>query len=90
MAVPTAERDERAVEAIVPGAVFIHVPQTVLVPADRGSAEDDGQQRQSQRDEGHVVVARRREHPHPEYEPREAVLPSRCFSSVETSTNGRR
>ncbi len=34
VAVPTAERDERAVEAVVPGAVFIHVPQTVLVPAD--------------------------------------------------------
>lgn len=34
MAVPAAERDERAVEAVVPGAVFIHVPQTVLIPAD--------------------------------------------------------
>ena len=34
MAVPTAERDERAVEAVVPGAIFIHVPQTVLVPTD--------------------------------------------------------
>lgn len=63
MAVPTAERDERAVEAVVPGAVFIHVPQTVLVPTDVRSAEDDGEQRQSQRDERHV--ARRRDHPHP-------------------------
>lgn len=34
VAVPTAERDERAVEAIVPGAIFINVPQTVLVPTD--------------------------------------------------------
>lgn len=34
VAVPTAERDERAVEAVVPGAVFIHVPQTVFVPTD--------------------------------------------------------
>lgn len=34
MAVPTAKRDERAVEAVVPGSVFIHVPQTVLIPTD--------------------------------------------------------
>lgn len=34
MAVPTAECDERAVEAIVPGTVFIHIPQTVLIPTD--------------------------------------------------------
>lgn len=34
VAVPTAERDERAVEAVVPGAIFIHIPQTLLVPTD--------------------------------------------------------
>lgn len=34
VAVPAAESDERAVEAVVPGAIFIHIPQTVLVPAD--------------------------------------------------------
>lgn len=34
VAVPTAERDERAVKAIVPGAIFVHVPQTILVPTD--------------------------------------------------------
>jgi len=34
VAVPAAERDERAVEAVVPGAVFIHVPQAVLVRTD--------------------------------------------------------
>lgn len=32
VAVPAAERNERAVEAVMPGAVFVHVPQTVLVP----------------------------------------------------------
>jgi len=34
VAVPAAKCDERAVEAVVPGAVFIHIPQTVLVPTD--------------------------------------------------------
>lgn len=34
MAVPAAERDEGAVKAVVPGAIFIHVPQAVLVPTD--------------------------------------------------------
>lgn len=34
VAVPAAERDERAVEAVMPGAIFVHVPQTVLVPTD--------------------------------------------------------
>lgn len=34
VAVPAAERDERAVEAVVPGAVLIHVPQTVLICTD--------------------------------------------------------
>lgn len=62
MAVPTAESDERAVEAIVPGAVFIHVPQAVLISTDLRSAEDDGKQRQSQCDKGHVAC--RRAHPH--------------------------
>lgn len=33
VAVPAAEGDEGAVEAVVPGAVFVHVPQAVLVPA---------------------------------------------------------
>lgn len=31
MAVPAAERDEGAVEAIVPRPVLIHVPQAVLI-----------------------------------------------------------
>lgn len=34
VAVPAAERDEGAVIAVVPGAIFVHVPQTVLVPTD--------------------------------------------------------
>lgn len=34
MAVPAAERDEGAVKAVVPGAIFVYVPQAVLVPAD--------------------------------------------------------
>lgn len=34
VAVPTAEGDERAVKAVVPGAVFVQVPQTVLIPTD--------------------------------------------------------
>lgn len=34
VAVPTAERDERAVEAVMPGAIFVHVPQAILVPTD--------------------------------------------------------
>lgn len=34
MAVATAGWEERTVEAIVPGAIFIHIPQTVLVPTD--------------------------------------------------------
>ncbi len=29
--VPTAEGYERAVKAIVPGAIFVHVPQAVLI-----------------------------------------------------------
>lgn len=32
LTVAAAERDERAVKAVVPGAVFVHVPQTILVP----------------------------------------------------------
>ncbi len=29
--VPTAKSYERAVKAIVPGAIFVHVPQAVLI-----------------------------------------------------------
>ena len=32
--VPAAEGDERAVEAVVPGAVLVHVPEAVLVGSD--------------------------------------------------------
>lgn len=71
VAVSTAERDQRAVEAVVPCAVFIHVPQTVLVPADVRGAEDDGEQRQSQRDEGHVTRWRNHRHPRFHRRPRE-------------------
>lgn len=33
VAVPAAEGDQGAVEAVVPGAVLVHVPQAVLVGA---------------------------------------------------------
>lgn len=34
MAVPAAERDERAVEAVVPGSILVHVPEAVLICTD--------------------------------------------------------
>lgn len=33
MTVPTAERYEWAVKTIVPGTIFVHIPQTVLICA---------------------------------------------------------
>lgn len=34
VAVPAAERDEGAVEAVVPGSVLVHVPEAVLICTD--------------------------------------------------------
>lgn len=34
MTVPAAEGDERAVEAVVPGSVLVHVPEAVLIRPD--------------------------------------------------------
>lgn len=34
VAVPTAERDERAVEAVMPGSILVHVPEAVLICTD--------------------------------------------------------
>lgn len=34
VAVPTAERDERAVEAIMPRSILVHVPEAVLICTD--------------------------------------------------------
>lgn len=31
VAVPAAERDERTVEAVVPGSILVHVPEAVLI-----------------------------------------------------------
>lgn len=64
MAVAAAGGDERAVEAVAPGAVFIHVPQTVLIAVDRRREGRDGEQHQSRRNEGHF--ARRKDNFHGE------------------------
>lgn len=34
VAVPAAERDERAVEAIMPRSILVHVPEAVLICTD--------------------------------------------------------
>lgn len=83
MAVPAAERDEGAVEAIVPRPVLIHVPQAVLISTHRRRAQDDGQQRQSRRDEGHV--ARWIHHPHAEHNPSKgnSIQAGSVFISVD-------
>lgn len=61
VAVPAAEGDERAVEAVVPRAVLVHVPQAVLIRTHRGTAQKDGQQQQRRRHQGRG--ARRKPHP---------------------------
>lgn len=56
VAVPAAECDEGAVEAVVPGAVLIHIPQAILVGTGLRTGEDDDERRRRRRregDEGH-------------------------------------
>lgn len=72
VAVAAAESDQRTVEAIVPRAVLVHVPQAVLVPTGRRAAQEHGEQRHRRRQQGHA--ARWKHHPEARHNPKEKGL----------------
>lgn len=51
--VPTAEGYEWAVEAIVPGSIFVYVPQAILICTHLPSRENDTENRYNDSVEGH-------------------------------------
>lgn len=62
VAVPAAERYERAVKPVMPGSILVHVPEAVLICTDVTSEEEEEQHR-GQPHERRAPC--RRDHPHP-------------------------